>query len=67
MIILLLDSMLSLAILERFLYVYVTQTCMKETFGDDRIEVLIKLSACDNTCMKWQGTRFAHKLALEKL
>ena len=52
-----------------FLCVYVThcvtQSYMKEMFGDDCIKALI--SDHDDACMNWQGTRFAHKLALEKL
>ena len=38
---------------------------MKETFGDDHIEAFI--SDHNKTRTKWWGTRFAHKLALEKL
>ena len=50
-------------------YVHVTrlvkQSYMKETFGDNCIKVLI--SDCDKHHTKWRGTRFARKLALEKL
>ena len=58
--------MLSPAILESFLYVHVThhitQSCMKETFGDNCIEALT--FDCDETCRKWQGVVIPVELSM---